>query len=260
MTIGCATYSLHRMFNDGRMDLLRFPQTCAELGISEIEINNMFLESNSVEYLKEIKSKVESAGCSVVCLTLDGLNFLSTRAELRDESMKKLKKYFKIANFLGVGIMRIDPGHTSADDGATRRAIDGFKKAIPDVVKHGIKMVIENHWGITMNPDNMVRIIGETGLQYLGSCPDTGNFPEDDLYTGLARIAPFASHVHFKTHQFTRGGEDTKKDFKKIMGIFRKAKYSGCFAIEFEGKFDENCKNEIEGAKRTLELARRYAY
>ncbi|MBI3990749.1 MAG: TIM barrel protein [Candidatus Omnitrophica bacterium] len=260
MRIGCASYSFHRTFADGRMDLLKFPATCAGLGIRELEINNIYLKSLEPDYITGIDKAVKDAGCSVACLTLDGLKLTTANAKLRNESMKKAKEYFQVANCLGATVVRIDPGHTSTDDGAQRRAVAAFKALIPSAAKCGIRIVIENHGGITQNADNMLRIIRSVRNKYFGSCPDTGNFPEEDTYTGLAKIAPFAHHVHFKTHQFTAGGEDTNKDFKKIMGIFKKAKYKGCFSIEFEGRYDENCKDDIEGVKRSLELAGRYAY
>jgi len=117
-----------------------------------------------------------------------------------------------------------------------QRAIQSLEQLVPKAEKLKIPLVIENHWGISSNPKNMITIIKHFDSPCLGSCPDFENFPKaSDRFAGLALLAKHALHVHAKT-----GALDHKRvrDFNRSSEILRQVGYDGTIAIEYEGSSD----------------------
>jgi hypothetical protein len=93
-----------------------------------------------------------------------------------------------------------------------------------------------------------------------GTLPDFGNFcikngksgceEEYDRYKGMKELMPFAKGVSAKSNNFDAEGNEPKIDFRKMLKIVKKAKFSGFIGIEYEG---DNL-SEIEGIKATKKL------
>ena len=130
------------------------------------------------------------------------------------------------------------------------RAITALKKIMPDAAQYHLPVAIENHWGISTRPVNIIRVIEAVGSPWLGTCPDFGNFPRDvDPYDGLKVLAPKALHVQAKSTQFHRDGEETCIDYQRALRIIRNSGYDGTIATEYEGG---GC--DLEGCLRTRDL------
>jgi sugar phosphate isomerase/epimerase len=117
-----------------------------------------------------------------------------------------------------------------------------------------LKIGIENHWGLSTDPETVVEIIRQAESPRIGTCPDFGNFTEtQDRYAGLQILAPHAQHVHAKSYQFNGTGEETTIDFARCLKIFRNAGYDGAISVEYEGEGDQR-----RGSQRTRELILRH--
>ena len=68
----------------------------------------------------------------------------------------------------------------------------------------GSRCVIENHWGASRMPENVVRIL--EAVPGLGLLFDTGNWPEEMRETGWALCAHYARATHLKTYAFDDEG------------------------------------------------------
>ena len=64
---------------------------------------------------------------------------------------------------------------------------------------------------------------------------------------------PFAKGVSAKSHEFDGEGNETKTDYKKMMGLVKKAGYKGWVSVEWEG----GGISESEGIKATIKLLER---
>lgn len=117
----------------------------------------------------------------------------------------------------------------------------------------GLTMLIENHGGITADPEVIVRIVEGVGPDRLKVCVDTGGFapiagqqrlrtpPDVDptpLYDALARIAPFAGLIHAKTVWFSPSGEHLGYDAHRTLRIVRDAGFAGLVSLEYGGGVD----------------------
>ena len=96
-------------------------------------------------------------------------------------------------------------------------------------------LMLENHWGMTMKADNLLRIVDAVNSPWLGINLDIGNFPGDP-YPEIEKLAPRAAIVHFKT--YFGGGEyyTLNLDYKRVAGILKAAKFAGYVSLEMEGK------------------------
>lgn len=119
------------------------------------------------------------------------------------------------------------------------RAILALQEIIPEAERLDLPVVIENHWGISSRPQNIVQIVRKIKSEYLGTCPDFDNFPRDvDRYDGIKLLSHRALHVHAKSMKFDNRGEEKNIDYGRCMSILRQARYKGAVTIEYEGHGD----------------------
>jgi sugar phosphate isomerase/epimerase len=67
---------------------------------------------------------------------------------------------------------------------------------------------------------------------------------------GLEEIMPYAKGVSAKSHEFDADGNETEKDFLRMMKIVKEAGFKGYVGIEYEG----SSLSEDEGIKATKAL------
>jgi len=123
--------------------------------------------------------------------------------------------------------------------------IKSLKEIVRDIDRYNIKIGIENHWGVSSRPEDIMEIIRVINSPYLGTCPDFGNFPKDvDPFKGLEMMAPKAVIVHAKCYGFDNDWKDKRVDFNRCLKIFLKAGYNGPVTVEYEGEGDDlkNCR------------------
>lgn len=126
-------------------------------------------------------------------------------------------------------------GHT--EDEAFGWCIEAAEQCLAAAEKYGVLLALENHWGLTREPEGVLRIVDAIGSPWLSVLMDTGNFLEAP-YGKLERMASRAAYVHAKT--YFGGGEwyTLDIDYRKVAAILAKAAYRGYVSLEFEGKED----------------------
>ncbi len=126
-----------------------------------------------------------------------------------------------------------------------RKAIESFRELADHGEKVGVKVTIENHWGLAADPMNIWIIVREVASPYCEASPDFCNWEHEYmLYHGLEVLAPLSgSMVHAK--RWTRFPE---VDIARCVRIMTNAGYRGYFAVEFEEQRDG-----VEGSKQIME-------
>jgi sugar phosphate isomerase/epimerase len=96
-------------------------------------------------------------------------------------------------------------------------------------------LALENHWGLTREPEGVLRIVQAINSPWLGALMDTGNFLEAP-YEKLKTMAPHAVFVQAKTYY--GGGEwyTLDIDYTEVAAILAAVNYNGYVSLEFEGK------------------------
>ena len=107
----------------------------------------------------------------------------------------------------------------------------------------GIRVTIENHWGLAAEPANVRTIIDEVNHPYCEASPDFCNWEHEYmLFNGLKMLAPYA-HTHVHAKYWDRWGD--RNDVQRSTRIMLAAGFRGTFALEYE----QGPWNGVEGAQ-----------
>ncbi len=245
MDIAISSWSLHREFQEKRIKLLEFPKICRRrFAIKTVELNQPLFSLSDREYIQKIKDSLRGMKVVNICLGFSALSASEDEGEL-----KKIESWIKIAKHLNSPSIRVNTGGDEVTEKAIQQVVQGYQKILFLAEKEKIKVLIENHGGISKEAKTILQIVKEVNNPLFGTCPDIGNFPPNSLYQELRQIAPFMSIGHIKSYEFDEEGEETTMDIRRCIDIFRKAGFDGFLSIEFEGK-----GNEYEGIENSLEL------
>ena len=110
-------------------------------------------------------------------------------------------------------------------------AIESFKELADYGGNVGVKVTIENHWGLSADPTRIRIILDEVDHPYCEASPDFCNWENEYLlYNGLKALAPYThSNVHAK---FWNRWESV--DIARCVRIMTAAGFRGTFALEYE--------------------------
>jgi len=260
MKISVSSWSLHRELPHflrrelaAKITITDFPRICVEeFGVEAVELCQMHFLSTDKEYLADVKRALKDWSLSLVNIPVDIGSAAEPNPEKRRAEFKVIREWFHIARYLGSPSIRVNTGGGEGE-AALKRAIEGYRDLVRTAEETGVMLLIENHGGISADPDNIIKIIEEVGSNYIGTCPDFGNFPPNIRYEGLKKIAKYAPIVHAKTYDFDEKGEETRIDYKRCIDILKSQGFNGYYSIEYEGKGDQR-----EGVKKSLKLLKRY--
>jgi sugar phosphate isomerase/epimerase len=124
-----------------------------------------------------------------------------------------------------------------------KAAIDSYKEMADYGGNLGIKVTIENHWGLAADPQNIRIILDEVNHPYCEASPDFCNWEHEYmLFHGLKALAPYA-HTNVHAKYWDRWGD--RNDVQRSVRIMLAGGFKGTFALEYE----EGPLNGVEGAK-----------
>ncbi|KIX14055.1 sugar phosphate isomerase/epimerase family protein [Dethiosulfatarculus sandiegensis] len=99
----------------------------------------------------------------------------------------------------------------------------------------GITMGIENHFGLTTHPGDLLSLVELTGHN-MGVCLDIGNFHhKKECQKACTMLAPKAVHVHFSTHDPHPAPKAVKLGYPLALAALRRNGYQGLFSVEYKG-------------------------
>ena len=222
------------------LTLLEFPGVCASYGVKTVELCSRFFASQDAAYLNDLRGKLEDNGLSVRNIAVDMGNIAGAHPAVRRTDIEALKQWFYTASAVGSEAIRINTGHAD-DDGAMARVIEGYRELAEVGEQAGVKLLIENHGGVSSSSENLGRILAGVDSPSFATCPDTGNFPMGDWEAGMRALAPRAFSCHVKVFSYSddgvqsttdRQGNSREYDLKKSLSILKDAGYAGPLCIE----------------------------
>ncbi len=255
--ISLAAWSVHRLFFAHEIDQAGMVDLCAELGIGALEMVNTFFPSPQYTYLKELRRRADEQGVRLLLVMCDGEGSMAAPEEAsRQQAVKNHHKWVDIAAVLGCHSIRCNTGAREGDDGALERCAESFRSLVEYARPAGIGVLLENHGGLSSDPDWLVALVKAVDSPRFGTLPDFGNFPpEIDRYEAVRKMMPFARAVSAKCYDFGPDGEETTIDFRRMLDIVTGAGYAGYVGIEYEGqRLGE--RDGILAAKALLERVR----
>jgi len=245
------------------LSITDFPGIIAQrYGVNKVELCEMHVLSQEPEYLAELKGALDEAGVLVVNMPIDVGNISLENPDWRAEDIAEIKTWIDVAEYMRSPCVRVNSGHPGGvifgpaelGDFDLSVTIASYKELAAYCQAKAMTLLLENHWGISADPQNIIKLVEGVASPAFKLCPDFGNFDEEVRYRGLETMFPYAAMVHAKTYDFNEtGGQDTF-DFGHCMEIMKASGYDGPISIEFEGQQGD----QYEGIALSKALIERY--
>jgi sugar phosphate isomerase/epimerase len=293
MKIGVSTYSFSRLINQGEMTQFETIAKAAEMGFSFVEFVGLDAPAGEdlFAYAARCRAECGRLGLEVGNYTI-GADFLNGSGGDLDAEIQRLFGEVDVAVALGAPGMRHDVTSGRRPDSTGVRQTDApaesFDSVLPLLAKgcravaeyaaaRGVRTMSENHGYFAQDSERCEKLIVATNHPNYGALIDMGNFlcADENPAQAVARMAPFAFHVHAKDFHYKNGQEPNPGDgwfptrarnrlrgaiighgvvpIRQCLQILRDSGYQGMIAIEFEGLEDP-----LTGIRIGLENLRRY--
>lgn len=257
--ISLAEWSLHRTIQGGQLDHLDFARVARrEFGLEAVEYVNSFFKDKASDaaYLAEMNRRAGDEGVYQYLIMCDGEGRLGDPdAAKRRVAVENHYKWVEAARTLGCAHIRVNAASEGSSDEQQALAADGLRSLCEFADKAAINVIVENHGGLSSRGDWLAGVMRKVAHPRCGTLPDFGNFYEYDRYQGVRELMPFAKAVSAKSHDFDAQGNETTKDYRRLLTIVRDAGYRSWVGIEYEGERLPE-REGISATKRLLEQVR----
>ncbi len=273
MEIGICSYSFHRLLADGKQDIFQYIIDCKTLGATQLDPWNSHLaplkagdadiqpgvdpesirlSSEELDYLDQIKQAAAEVDLPFGCLAVDGAHIYEPTPEARRANRARAYKWLAVAERLGAKQLRIDSGgpEEMAED-VFDIIVAGFEDLTARCRAKGIELIMENHWGASCVPENVIKIL--EAVEELGLLFDTNNWADGRQQAGWRMCVPYAAYVHIKTFSFDAQGNDPSVDIPAVINLLLDAGYNGSWGVESVPQDG----NEMAAAQKTIALIKR---
>ncbi len=225
--------------------------------------------ASSRKWLDKLAATIQKTGTVCQHVSNNAPQYLADPDdEKRREGIRVAKIWMDASALLGAKTMRANTGTAigrimpEAADHATgypkndkivvflKKCIDSFRELAEYGEKVGVKITIENHWGLCANPMNIRIIMDEVNHPYCECTPDFCNWENEyHLYHGLEAVMPYThTHVHAKYWDRWVTAEKDWNDVARSVRILNAHRFKGTIALEYEhGPVDG-----VEGSKQLM--------
>lgn len=275
MKLSICSYSFNRLLAAGKQDIFRYITDCKELGCTQLDPWMAHLEpiqaacaeyrkmpfpnearsllgSDEIRYLSEVRRSAEAVNLPFGCIAVDGGHMYDKDPAYRTGNRAIAFRWIDVCAVLGAAQIRLDAGGTREMPEAEFTVIvSGFKDVVARATARGVEVVIENHWGASQLPDNLIRILD--AVPGLGLLWDSFNFAPEFKMAGRISCAKYASITHMKTFAFSPDGSEPNEDIPHAIAALKAVNYRGTYGIE-------SCPadgDEYGGARKTIALLKK---
>jgi L-ribulose-5-phosphate 3-epimerase len=233
----------------GTLNPLDFPSVARnQFGFEAVEYVNTFFFGKKDGYFKNLKKRSDDAGINNLLIMVDEEGFLGDPNEqVRLKSVERHRKWLDAAAILGCHSIRVN-AHSKGDKLEQKKlAADGLSRICEYAKSYNLDILIENHGGMSSEPNWLLDTIKATGSENIGTMVDFDNFKysEDkiwngeftyDRYEGVDLLMPYAKSVSAKSYAFDQDGNETKIDFERMIAAVKKSNFKGYISVEYEGE------------------------
>lgn len=280
-----ATYSFGEENIEDPNRLFEIIKKVKEMGFDGIEFEQSDWRKNyDHELAKRVRDAVLAEGLEVVnyCVTADFLN--GSNGNLEDE-IKQVCEQIDFAVSLGSKKLRHDASIGFKDkctgcsyDDALPRLAKGCLEVTKYAEQKGVVTCTENHGYFSQDSRRVEKLICAVNHPNFGACVDMGNFmvADEDPCVAVARLMPYAKHVHTKDFHFKPGTEKNPGEgwfmsrsgnylrgaivghgvakIDQSIGIVKRSGYDGFITIEFEGleQYDKGVRLGLDNLKKFI--------
>jgi sugar phosphate isomerase/epimerase len=264
--IAISTYSFWRFMPDSKVKIEDCIRQAAAMGFDGVEILHRQMDGAlpgdktdfDNAYLQTLKRTAITEGVDLCGLSIHQ-GYVSPDPAVRKKNVDHTVRCIELAYKLGIPTMRLNTGRWNTtkdfnqlmkdrgqeprlpgyadDEEAYKWVCDSINQCLDKAKECGVLLALENHWGLGLTPEGVLRIVDTVNSPWLQVLMDTGNFLEDP-YAKLEQLAPKTVYVQAKTYFGGGLWYTLDLDYQRIADILRKHHYRGYVALEFEGKED----------------------
>jgi sugar phosphate isomerase/epimerase len=240
--ISLAEWSLNKSLFGGTLKNIDFPAYAKDrFGITAVEYVNQFFPSPGKDYAQELLKRTEEIGVKNILIMVDNEGNLGEQEEVkRKQAVENHYKWVECAQILGCHSIRVNAGGRGPEMDVAHAAVKSLTELSRFAADYGINVIVENHGGYSSRASWLTAVIRATGMVNCGTLPDFGNFriseqESYDTYLGVKELMPLAKGVSAKSHDFDENGNETTKDYYRLLRIVKDAGFRGYIGIEYEG-------------------------
>jgi L-ribulose-5-phosphate 3-epimerase len=232
--ISLAQWALVEEIRAGKWKNLDFPKIAREdFGLNGIEFVNTLFEVPTEGYLKNLKTNAATHGVTMVLIMVDDEgDGASDTKEGRKQFDVNHRKWVDIAHYLGCHAIRTNcraPKDADPDE-ALKWATESYQMLLDYSKTSGIKIVIENHGGVSDDGDWMVSLMKSVDNPLLGTYPDWRSpGKEFDNVTYLEKTLPYAMGMSYRN-------QPAEELTAKMIKMSKNSGYTGWYGIESSGR------------------------
>jgi L-ribulose-5-phosphate 3-epimerase len=232
--ISLAQWALVEEIKAGKWKTTDFPKIAREdFGINGIEFVNSLFEVPTVEYLNRLKQNAADYNITMVLIMIDdeGDGCAETEKERKQFAINH-RKWIDIAHYLGCHAIRTNCRGTAgiSKSDALNRASDSYHELLHYASESGVQVLIENHGGVSDDPDWMLSLMKKVNHPLFGTYPDWREPSVDfDNYRYLQKTVPYAKGMSYRN-------QPTEALTIKMIDLCRDAGYRGWYGIESNGR------------------------
>jgi len=232
--ISLAQWSLIEEWRAGKWKTLDFPRlTREDFGLNGVEFVNTLFEVPTEGYLKQLRTNANAHGITLVLIMIDDEgDGCCPDKKGRREFEGFHRKWVDIAHYLGCHAIRTNcRGPLNADkDEALKWAADSYHPLLEYARPANIRILIENHGGVSNDADWMVRLMKKVNDPLFGTYPDWREPAADfDNRTYLEKTLPFAGGMSYRN-------QPTDELTLTMLELCRKSGFRGWYGIESKGR------------------------
>jgi len=232
--ISLAQWALVSEIRAGKWRNSDFPRIAREdFDINGIEFVSTLFELPTYSYLNRLRRNAEKHNVAMILIMVDDEGeTCDPSKEKRIQTAINHRKWVDIAKYLGCHSIRTNcrgPKNAPKDQ-ALGWAADCYNRLLEYAVPAGIGILIENHGGLSNDPDWMVSLFKKVDNPYFGSYPDwRGPSREFDNYEYVRKMLPYAGGMSYRN-------QPTEEQTAKLIKLCQDSGYRGWYGIESGGR------------------------
>ncbi|MCK4294671.1 MAG: sugar phosphate isomerase/epimerase [Planctomycetes bacterium] len=247
--IGCTTVCFRARFPKTRpkdysgsepyLNLLDVPDLFAEkLGVHNVELWSRHFEDTSLKYCRKVKAAAKKAGSRIINIQMDepGYQLSSKDAAQRKSSIEVVKQWMDRAAACGATSLRANTGGSAKETLDVSITGDSFRQLAEHGEKIGVKILIENHGGLSSRPENIVAVIEAVDSPWCRALPDFGNMPTNFTQQQrdgfLKKLLPHAHLISAKGMYFNKQGKHLTYDIGACVRTAEASGFKGIYSAE----------------------------
>lgn len=232
--ISLAQWALVDEIRAGKWKTLDFARVAREdFGLNGIEFVNTLFEVPTEGYLKKLKKNADDQGVTMILIMVDDEgDGASNTAAGRKQFDVNHRKWIDIAHYLGCHAIRTNcrgPENVGKEE-ALKYAVESYNTLLEYAAPSGVKVLIENHGGVSNDGDWMVSLMKAVNNPLFGTYPDWRRPMDDfDNFDYLRKTLPYAKGMSYRN-------QPTEELTAKMIRLSRDSGYKGWYGIESSGR------------------------